>query len=451
VAGLQFKGRRVLLLQGPVGPFFQLLGMQLKALGAQTVMKVNFNGGDWLFHPLRAINYRGTMQAWPERLAALVVEHQIDTILLFGDCRPIHLPARALAKRHGIDVLVFEEGYVRPNFVTLEPHGVNNHSRLPRHGSFYQDQPSFELPPEREVGNTFWYAAFWGVLYYLAAALLWPLFRHYRHHRSLSLFEALPWLRGGWRKLKYRFFERGMLERLAGPDAGNYFLVPLQVNTDAQVRYHSQFVSVPAFLESVIASFAHDAPAETLLVIKHHPLDRGHHDYAALIARLTDQYDLQGRLFYLHDQHLPTLLANARGVVTINSTVAMSALHHGTPVQVLGEALFDMPGLTFQGPMPAFWNAPDSQPPSLELYRQFRAYLVQHTQINGSFYRFTVFDWAALRDMPAAHAQLIAEVSAAGRESRSVGKIAVVGAAKRRADPGLNQDTSAGWLPTIPG
>jgi capsular polysaccharide export protein len=450
VAGLQFTGRRVLLLQGPVGPFFQLLGLHLKALGAETVLKVNFNGGDWLFHPLRAINYRGSMKAWPERLAAIVVEHQIDTILLFGDCRPIHHPARALAKRGGIDVLVFEEGYVRPNFVTLEPHGVNNRSRLPRDATFYQDQPGFELPPEREVGNTFWYAALWGVLYYLAASLLWPLFRHYRHHRSLSLFESLRWLRGGWRKLKYRFIERGMLQRLCGEDAPAYFLVPLQINTDAQVRFHSPFRSVSAFLESVVASFAKDAPVEALLVVKHHPLDRGHHDYSALLKRLAMQYGLEDRLFYIHDQHLPTLLAKARGVVTINSTVAMSALHHGTPVQVLGEAMYDIPGLTFQGPMGVFWNAPDSQPPSVGLYNQFRSFLIRHTQINGSFYRVSVFDWNALRDMPAAHAQLVAEVSARRRSSQADGKIAVLGAAKRRADPGQNQDTVPGWLPTIP-
>lgn len=56
----QFKDKRVLLLQGPVGPFFKRLAADLRGAGAQ-VHKVNFNAGDWLFYPRGAIAYRGTM------------------------------------------------------------------------------------------------------------------------------------------------------------------------------------------------------------------------------------------------------------------------------------------------------------------------------------------------------------------------------------------------------
>lgn len=44
----QFAGKRVLLLQGPVGPFFARLTAELRPVNA-TVYKVNFNAGDWLF------------------------------------------------------------------------------------------------------------------------------------------------------------------------------------------------------------------------------------------------------------------------------------------------------------------------------------------------------------------------------------------------------------------
>ena len=44
----QFSGKRVLLLQGPVGPFFALLAQDLREAGAE-VFKVNFNAGDCLF------------------------------------------------------------------------------------------------------------------------------------------------------------------------------------------------------------------------------------------------------------------------------------------------------------------------------------------------------------------------------------------------------------------
>lgn len=42
-----FASKRVLLLQGPVGPFFWNLAKDLRSVGA-TVFKFNFNAGDWL-------------------------------------------------------------------------------------------------------------------------------------------------------------------------------------------------------------------------------------------------------------------------------------------------------------------------------------------------------------------------------------------------------------------
>ncbi len=45
-----FTGKRVLLLQGPVGPFFWNLSKDLQKRGAD-VFKFNFNAGDALFYP----------------------------------------------------------------------------------------------------------------------------------------------------------------------------------------------------------------------------------------------------------------------------------------------------------------------------------------------------------------------------------------------------------------
>ncbi len=60
-----FRGERVLLLQGPVGPFFRRLADDLTRAGAQ-VFKVNFNGGDWLFYQNGAFNYHGRLEDWPK-------------------------------------------------------------------------------------------------------------------------------------------------------------------------------------------------------------------------------------------------------------------------------------------------------------------------------------------------------------------------------------------------
>ena len=46
-----------------------------------------------------------------------------------------------------------------------------------------------------------------------------------------------------------------------------------------------------------------------------------------------------GRILYVDRVHLPTLLANSRGVVNINSSVGISGLVHHVPVITLGRLL----------------------------------------------------------------------------------------------------------------
>lgn len=381
-----YAGKRVLLLQGPLGPFFRRLAADLEAVGA-SVLKINFNGGDLLFSGSPSIAFRKPLEEWGPFFEQVLVEHRIDTVLLFGDCRPVHQVAHAIAARRGITIGVFEEGYIRPDYVTLEQHGVNGHSLLPRALDFYARARATDAPPVRHVGNMFWYAALWAVLYYVASALLWPLFRHYQHHRPLSILEGLPWIRSIWRKQWYRRKERGIQRRLATEYSKRFFLVPLQVHNDAQVHTHSDYESVEQFIGHVIASFAACAPADTMLVIKHHPMDRGYHDYARLIDALAQEARITERLLYIHDQHLPTLLEHARGVVLINSTVGLSALTHGTPLKVCGSALYDLKGLTYQWPLDSFWQDAEHLKVNRKLFQQFLSYLIDTTQLNGSFYR----------------------------------------------------------------
>lgn len=405
-----YRGKRVLLLQGPVGPFFWRLARDLKWAGAQ-VCKVNFNGGDWLFYPLGAIPFRGKMSEWPEFFEHLLRERNVDVVFFLGDCRPIHGVVQVIAERYGVEVGVFEEGYVRPDTITFERSGVNGFSQIPSAPIYYLNSVSVTAPEPMPVGNTFPHVVLWAMLYYLASAVLYPLFRHYRHHRSLSPLEALPWLRALWRKAFYRFRERGLEARLSTQFSGEYFLVPLQVHADAQVRVHSQFDSIKDFIHQVMHSFARHAPSSTQLVIKHHPLDRGYREYGRFIRREAEALGIGDRVISIHDQHLPTLLNHARGVVVINSTVGLSAVHHGTPVKVCGKAIYDMQGLTFQGSLDAFWPAAASERIDGELYGRFRSYLVAQTQLNGSFYKRL--------DIPGSHTGVLWKMRANVRQAYS--------------------------------
>ena len=384
-----FTGRRVLLLQGPVGPFFSRLARDLEKAGA-SVRKINFNGGDWLFYPDADMNFRGDLREWRSVLSERLAAWDIDTVFVYSDCRSIHEILFSLEGHETLEIFTFEEGYFRPDHVTLERGRTNAFSRIPRDPDFYS-RLTAEPPETRRVGYSFLHLALWGIIYHLAAGLLRPLLPARTYHRGLGFREIVPQIRSYWRKLRYWWTERHLRTRLLREHAGDFFLVPLQVGLDSQIRCHSRYGpnGIGDFITEVTRSFARYAPPDTLLVFKHHPLDRGYADYAEIIDNLRARYpNLAGRLLYVHDCHLPDLLDAARGVVVINSTVGLSAIIHERPVKVHGgRAFYDMCGLTAQVSLDAFWKRAEEFRPDPELVRRFQAYVIRKTQINGNFYR----------------------------------------------------------------
>lgn len=389
-----------LLLQGPPGPFFRRLAGELAGRGVQ-VDKINFHGGDELYYPDHAVAYREGADAWPEFCRAFLRERGIDAVLLFGDCRPIHKVAIQEARALGVAVWVFEEGYLRPDYITLERDGVNGYSRMPRDpGFFFERAAELPEPPRAEpVGQSFYHHAYYVSRYALALERGKKRFPGYRHHRSFAPWaQATGWLRGGLKKPLHAHRDRALLPMCAGPWASRYFLVPLQVHADYQILEHSDFGDVGEMIDRVVRSFAAHAPRDTLLVLKHHPMDRGNRDYGRVLRALARELDLEQRLVSVHDLHLPTLLKHARGVITVNSTVGISAIHHGVPIQVLGDAIYDIPGLTARLPLERFWL--EQPPPDRALYQAFAKYLRWTNQHNGNFYRPLFAGGAGVRWIP---------------------------------------------------
>jgi capsule polysaccharide modification protein KpsS len=380
------RQKRTLLLQGPIGWFFARLGRVLRAHG-QEVWKVHFNGGDdWFWRGPGAMRFAEPMDRWAERLRWLIAEHQIDAIVLFGQSRLMHEIAIREARDLDVTVYVFEEGYVRPDYITLEIGGVNGHSTIPRVREFYDGHEPVELVPPQPTHQEFSQVADLAMTYAVAMALGAWAYPHYRHHRSMHpIVEGLRWVRGGCRKWVSRWRDRDVLSELTAPERHKrYFLAPLQVWNDSQIQRFSPYRDVAQFIELLMKSFAQSAPPGVWLVFKHHPLDRPYSDYTDLIAERALALGITERVRYVHDLHLPTLLKHACGVVTVNSTTGLQALYHGTPTVTLGECLYAVEGLVHKGPLEAFWNDPGAV--DTELYLRFRAHLVRETQINASFY-----------------------------------------------------------------
>lgn len=378
------EGRKVLLLQGPVGPFFARLAQHLARAGAE-VHKVNFNAADDVFYRGPGlIRYQDRPEAWAGFLADLVASLGIDTIMLFGDTRPHHRAATALGEKLGLATYVFEEGYVRPDYVTMERGGVNANSRLPKDLAAYAELAHETPPSPQPVKHGHGMLAWYSIVYSVALTFGASRYPNYRHHKDLNAWRMAPtWAKGFAKKAWFALTEREQLAELTTRHDKRFFLVPLQVYHDAQV-VESRFGSNETFIAEVINSFAAHADAEDLLVFKHHPLDRAYSDYRQSIADAAARAGVAGRVRYVHDLHLPSLLRAAKGTVVLNSTTGCSSLHHGTPVKVLGKAVYDLPGLTHQGPLATFWANPEA--PNPKRYRQFRDGLIAACQLNGCFY-----------------------------------------------------------------
>jgi capsular polysaccharide export protein len=376
--------RSFLFLQGPIASFFDRLGGALIARGHR-VHRINLHFGDQLFWRLPATHYRGRFEDWRGFVAGMMERHQITDLVLHGDRRPYHIVAAEEARARGIAVIATDLGYVRPDWITLEYDGMTTYSRFPRDPAAIRTLAA-QLP-EPELGprfhTPFWLIAALDVAYNLGLIFGRPFYPHYRYHSISHPFaEYAGWL---WSRTKRLFTARATAaeKRRLETVPGSYFLVPLQIATDYQIRAHSPFRGAREAAHEIIASFAESGSRRKLVFVVH-PLDNGLINWHRLIARLAGEFGVARQILTLDGGTPGEVLRAAAGVVTINSTVGVTALHHGVPVKVLGNAVFDIAGLTCQSPLAAFWH--DPVPPDKELMAAFLRALIGTTQVKGGYY-----------------------------------------------------------------
>lgn len=377
---------RYLFLQGQISRFFAALGQGLAQRG-HAVHRIHFNAGDAQLWALPgAVDFTGDLAAWPDFFNAQVQRWGITDLVLFGDCRPLHREAIRLARQQGVVVHVFEEGYLRPDFITLESGGVNGHSTLPRDAAAYlaaaETLPLWQTPTA--IPASFARRAWDDVRYHLGSTLGGWRFPHYRHHK--------PWhpLREYWvgaRRFPLKLLTRARTtQRARAVELGvsPYFLFPLQLDADSQIRFHAPAGGVAGAITQALHSFASTAPSAARLVITEHPLDYGPVDVSGVVARLAQETGMGERVVFLRGGSPMALVKAAHGMVTVNSTIGITALSVGVPVITLGTAIYDLPGLTHQQGLDAFWQAP--QRPDPLLFDAFRRVVAARTQVHGGFY-----------------------------------------------------------------
>ncbi len=382
--------RRFLFLQGPHGPFFHGLARMLRAAGAEC-WRVGFNAGDGAFWPHRQsyIAFTAAAGDWPATCAALLDGRGITDLVLYGDTRPVHAVAVAAAKARGITVHVFEEGYLRPYWITYERGGSNGHSALMAMDlaairAAVASRGAADPPPAPAVWGDMREHVFYGALYHFFVLVLNRRYRRLGPHRGISVGREFVLHLRRLVAMPFLALERRLATLGITWGSHPYHLVLLQLAHDASFRHHGPFPDMTSFLETVLAGFRDGAPSHHRLVFKAHPLEDGRAPVRAEIRRLAARDGLGRRVHYVPGGKLAGLLGAARSAVTVNSTAAQQALWRGLPVRCFGAAVYAKPGLVSPQPLAQFFAA--AERPDLAAYRDFRAYLLETSQVPGGFY-----------------------------------------------------------------
>ncbi len=385
----------LLMLQGPIGPLFHRIEKWKRQQGHH-VKRVIFNAGDAAYcGDDDALHFRQSPEEWPRYLHECLHRYAIDGVILFGQNRIFHKEAIRICKLLNVRVFVMEEGYVRPGFVTLEMDGVNALSETLKKYDLKKNAFIKEPPPAR-VRFRRLKLAMHAINYYVLMKIGAYKYPNYIHHRHDSLFlYAGYW---GIAIISYPFSRWNDKQILSKFDFESpYFFIPLQLDSDSQILFHSRFLSIKEFLIEVLRSFSIHAAPNARLIIKQHPLARGHLGQRKKIMRIAEKLRIDHRVIFIHHCKIHQLLDNVSGVITINSTVGVQAISRGVPLKVMGEAIYDHPGVADPQPLDTFWANPFRPHP--EHAKAFHRRLKLLTQLPAELYesRKTPLGWSQLQ------------------------------------------------------
>ena len=378
--------RRILFLQGPCTPLWRELGVAFEQAGA-AVRKIHVSPADAAFWwPRRGAWYRGRFSGWAAHLRRRVAAWGVTDIVAYADRQPYHVVAQEVAAALGLRFWVVENGYLRPDWLTLEQGGMTAYSRFPIDPAEIERRAATLPMPDLAIRHRhdMTEELTCEFLYHGLNTVLRPFAPFFRSGRTTNvLFEYLVGIPHG-RRLRQLKTEAERLSAVLWASGAPYVVVPLQLQSDQAIRANSPYAHLSEVIDEVVASFAAHAPAETRLVFKQHPHDNNWENWSRHAKRAARRNAVAERVLLLDGGDLDALLRGAKGCVTVNSTTGLQALRALCPTLVLGVAIYDMPGLTHQATLDSFWT--DPAPVDADLIDAFIRAIAAEIQIKGSFY-----------------------------------------------------------------
>ena len=386
--------RNFLFLQGPTNYLLANVSQGLRALGHAT-HRINVCLGDQIFwRGSGAVNFRGRESAWPAFIDQFLADHAITDIVLLGEQRNLHRIAIAAAHARNIHVTVTDFGYIRPDWVIVERNGMNADSLFPRDPQAILALAKNLPPLDRQVRtrDSFFNQAVLDMTFHLSSAFFPFTFPHFKRH---TLRHPLLIYLGVGRRLLLRSLEARRTARTLGVLAARapYYLFAMQTEDDYSLRAYSHYPDLDTPMRETIQSFAVHAPANAGLVFKLHPLDPGLKAWRRRMARMAEDAGVATRVFFIDGGDLDKLIMGSRGVITVNSTVGLRAIDLQRPVIALGEAIYDIAGVTFMEALDQFWDG--ARAPDAALADALLRALAATLHVRGGYYAREGLDAAA--------------------------------------------------------
>lgn len=251
-----------------------------------------------------------------------------------------HKIAKELMKKNSGTMLYFENGLL-PNTTTLDCKGVNYDNSIPRNPDFYIQHTPKEPPKTEET---------------LVA-------RKPRSHKGEAI--NLP---------------------------NEFFFVPFQDDRDTQVRTHSPWLKNMRDFFSEIQKQS-SVLNNAYFAVKEHPSSPA--SYPDLHKKSTNN------IFFANGNETQELIEKSKCVITLNSTVGLEAILLGKPVIVLGNAFYNIPGITLSASntqeLSAAINNVSRWENNHKLRENFISYLREEYCIPGSWRSPDDNHWEATR------------------------------------------------------
>ena len=261
-----------------------------------------------------------------------VIDGRYRNIMLWNGTLFRQAIACEAARLQGIGCIYVETGLL-PGRITVDPKGVNFYNSVPRERAFYEN---------------------------------------YHNARPLPR-TLIP--RNPKNAAKFASERKVTLPR-------RYIFIPFQVDYDTQILVHSPWIRDMEMLFGIIERISQKI--ENLsFVFKEHPSSIK--NYPQLHARAEGN----ARILFANGHTTQRLIEGSEGVITVNSTVGIESLLFGKRVIVLGNAFYEIEGITKSArsteALQSILAQRDRWQPDRRLIENFLKYLYYDYQIEGTF------------------------------------------------------------------